>query len=99
MNIKLTWLIAVILLLVGLIAGYFYGQSQGTKSGHKQGYTEGYLQAQLDLRKLGAPQAGTEETAAGAAPTPAVPSLFGATVTAEEINPLEKAKEALNPFQ
>ena len=94
MNIKLTWLIAVILLLVGLIAGYFYGQSQGAKSGRQQGYTEGYLQAQLDLRKLES-SGGQEAGATEAAPA----GLFAASVKAEDIDPLKKAKEALNPFQ
>jgi len=91
---KLVWLVGIILLLVGLIAGYFFGQSQGEKNGLERGYTKGYLQAQLDLQ-----QKTSQTPPAGEIPPSAVPANpFSGSIKAEEINPIQKAKEALNPF-
>ena len=96
---KLVWLVGIVLLLVGLIAGYFFGQSQGEKNGLEQGYTKGYLQAQLDLQQ----RAGGETTlpaSSGETQQSEAPAVnpFSGSVKAEEINPIQKAKDALNPF-
>jgi len=94
MSSKFIWLTAIVALLVGLIGGYFYGQSQGEKNGREQGYTKGYLQAQLDLQ-----QKTSQTPPAGEIPPSAAPANpFSGSIKAEEINPIQKAKEALNPF-
>ena len=84
---KNSWLIAVVLLIVGVIAGYWYGSYQA--------YDRGYEKAVADAK---ATQEAVAQKAGEDAVKAANPFQTDNPLAGVEANPFDKAKKVLNPF-
>lgn len=75
-------------LIIGVIGGYYFGSNVG--------YTSGYTQAGTDIKKIqeDAARKASEEATKAANPFTVTNPLGDATV-----NPFDKAKKVLNPFE